>query len=166
MRTRELGMCTLLVVSACAHQRAEEAPGPRAQEAEQPYAQEQLNTPRQLARDGTREPVSQDDHGAPREGVPADNTARNERDRSGVSLTAQDQSESEPDRELLQRIRKAVIADDSLSFDAKNVKIITRDGLVTLRGAVANAREKASIEKVARDAAGTKRVTNQLEVAN
>ncbi|MDB4976896.1 MAG: putative hyperosmotically inducible periplasmic protein [Myxococcaceae bacterium] len=98
-------------------------------------------------------------------GTSADNTRVNERDRADTALTPMDQSESEPDRELLQRIRRAVIADDSLSFTAKNVKIITRDGQVTLRGAVNNEREKTTIEKAAREAAGPKHVTNELEVS-
>lgn len=99
-------------------------------------------------------------------GTEPDNTRVNERDREASALTPMDQSESDTDRELLQRIRKAVIADDSLSFTAKNVKIITRDGRVTLRGSVNNAREKATLEKTALDAAGPKRVTNELEVSN
>ena len=98
-------------------------------------------------------------------GAEPTNTRVNERDRASSALTPMDQSESESDRDLVQRIRKSVIADDSLSFTAKNVKIITRDGQVTLRGPVNNAREKATIEKAARDAVGAKRVDNELEVA-
>jgi hyperosmotically inducible protein len=99
-------------------------------------------------------------------GAEPDNTRVNERDREASALTPMDQSESDADRDLLQRIRKAVIADDSLSFTAKNVKIITRDGRVTLRGSVNNAREKATLEKTALDAAGPKHVSNELEVSN
>jgi osmotically-inducible protein OsmY len=98
-------------------------------------------------------------------GTDADNTRVNERDRSSTALTPMDQGESTADRDMTQSIRKSVIADDSLSFTAKNVKIITRDGRVTLRGAVNNTREKTTIEKAAKDLAGAKMVTNELEVS-
>jgi osmotically-inducible protein OsmY len=98
-------------------------------------------------------------------GTDPDNTRVNERDREATALTPMDQGESQVDRDMTQSIRKSVIADDSLSFTAKNVKIITRDGFVTLRGVVNNAREKATIEKAAKELAGAKKVTNQLEVS-
>ena len=106
------------------------------------------------------------DESAAAVGTDASNTRVNERDRAAGALTPLDQSESTADRELVQRIRKAVVADDSLSFTAKNVKIITRDGRVTLRGPVNNAHEKAAIEQTARDAAGPKSVTSELEISN
>jgi hyperosmotically inducible protein len=93
-----------------------------------------------------------------------DNTGRNVRDRSGDTLTPGDQSESQADRTLTQRIRKAVVADKSLSTTAKNIKIITNDGLVTLRGPVNNAQEKEKIEVKAQQIAGANSVDNQLEV--
>ncbi|MDB4985959.1 MAG: putative hyperosmotically inducible periplasmic protein [Myxococcaceae bacterium] len=123
-----------------------------------------------LASSGHDLPAGKADPNAPKPatefGTSADNTRVNERDRESTALTPMDQSEEASDRELVQRIRKAVIADDSLSFTAKNVKIITRDGRVTLRGAVNSAQEKATIEKAAREAAGPKHVTNELEVSN
>src|ERR687892_170282 len=79
-----------------------------------------------------------------------DNTGRNVRDRGGVTLTPGDQSESEADRTLTQQIRKAVVADDSLSTTAKNIKIITVDGVVTLRGPVNTPQEKQLIEAKAK----------------
>ncbi len=63
-----------------------------------------------------------------------DNTGRNVRDRNEATKTPGDQSENEADRTITQNIRKAITADDSLSTNAKNVKIITNDGTVTLRG--------------------------------
>jgi hyperosmotically inducible periplasmic protein len=93
-----------------------------------------------------------------------DNTGRNVRDRGGATLTPGDQSESEADRTLTQRIRQAVVADDSLSTAAKNIKIITVDGVVTLRGPVQNPQEKATIAAKAQQIAGTHKVDNQLEV--
>ena len=93
-----------------------------------------------------------------------DNTAVNERDRDNQSLTPGDQSNSERDLEITQRIRETVVDDDSLSFSAKNVKIITVDGRVTLRGPVKNDAERAAIEKAAVAVAGKGQVENQLEV--
>jgi hyperosmotically inducible periplasmic protein len=95
-----------------------------------------------------------------------DNTGRNVRDRGGETKTPGDQSESEADRTITQNIRKALTADDSLSTNAKNVKIISNDGVVTLRGPVKNEKEKAEIEAKAKQVAGVKNVVNQLEVAS
>lgn len=92
-----------------------------------------------------------------------DNTGRNVRDRSGTTLTPGDQSESQADRTLTQQIRKAVVADKSLSTMAKNIKIITNDGTVTLRGPVKNAREKEKIAAKAQQIAGIDNIDNQLE---
>jgi osmotically-inducible protein OsmY len=93
----------------------------------------------------------------------ADNTDRNERDRNDATLTPMDQSNSSSDVDLTANIRKAVVGDDTLSFNAKNVKIIADGGKVTLRGPVKSAAEKARIEAHANKfAAG--RVTSQLEI--
>ncbi|MDX2082062.1 MAG: BON domain-containing protein [Terrimicrobiaceae bacterium] len=91
-----------------------------------------------------------------------ENTGRNERDRSGETKTPTDQSQEPADLDLTARIRQAVVADDSLSALAKNSKIITKDGQVTLRGPVKNDSE---IQKIAdhAEAAGAKDVNNQLE---
>jgi adenylylsulfate kinase-like enzyme len=95
----------------------------------------------------------------------ADNTGRNVRDRDGDTLTSGDQSETEADRELTQKIRQSVMEDDSLSMTAHNVKIITVNGMVTLRGPVKNAQERQAIAAKAVEIAGAKNVNNQLEVA-
>jgi hyperosmotically inducible periplasmic protein len=94
----------------------------------------------------------------------ADDSGRNVRDREGSTLTPIDQGGSEADREITQQIRKVVVADDDLSMNAKNVKIITVDGVVTLRGPVKTAAEKTKIASVSSKAAGVKRVDNQIEV--
>ena len=94
----------------------------------------------------------------------ADNTAKNERDSSGETKTSGDQSESPEDIKISAAIRRAVVAEKSLSMTAKNVKIITADGMVTLRGPVKNAEEKATIAKLAKSAAGKAKIDNQLEV--
>jgi hyperosmotically inducible protein len=98
--------------------------------------------------------------------VEPDNTGRNVRDRSGDTKTPGDQSENETDRTITQNIRQAITADGSLSTNAKNVKIITNDGTVTLRGPVKSEKEKADIEAKAKQVAGVKRVDNQLEIAS
>lgn len=88
------------------------------------------------------------------------------RDRDDQNKTTGDQSENEADRTITQNIRRAVTADDSLSTNAKNVKIITNNGMVTLRGPVKSEKEKAEIEAKAKQVAGVKSVDNQLEVAS
>ena len=101
--------------------------------------------------------------GISEETVP-DNTAINQRDKSGENPTPIDQSNRAPDLKLTQAIRRAIVKDPSLSAMAKNVKIITFDGQVVLRGPVKTDAEKASIARTASDAAGAAKVENQLEV--
>jgi hyperosmotically inducible periplasmic protein len=98
-------------------------------------------------------------------GVAADNTEKNERDRSVNALTPTDQGESEADRTLTQRVRQDVMKQDDLSVNAKNVKIITQNGVVTLRGPVESAQEKSAIVRTASGVSGVQRVNDQLEVA-
>ena len=98
--------------------------------------------------------------------VAADNSGVNERDRNDATKTAGDQAENEADRTISQNIRQAVVADDSVSTNGKNVKIITVDGTVTLRGPVKSEKEKTNIGAKAQQIAGVKRVDNQLEIAN
>lgn len=90
----------------------------------------------------------------------------NERDdrTAARGVTADDQGLSAADRKTTQAIRKAVTADETLSLYARNVKIITRGGLVTLRGPVKTAEEKRSIEEKAAAVAGAANVTNELTV--
>jgi hyperosmotically inducible protein len=95
-----------------------------------------------------------------------DNTGRNVRDRDDQRPTSEDQSESKQDRELSQKIRQAIVDDDSLSTNAHNVKIITIDGVVTLRGPVKDAKERNAIGAKAMKIAGAGKVKNQLEPTN
>jgi hyperosmotically inducible periplasmic protein len=95
--------------------------------------------------------------------TPADNTDKNERDRNGATLTAGDQGGSEADRTVTQQVRQGVMDQSALSITGKNVKIITVDGVVTLRGPVKTAQEKATIASIAQRVSGVKRVDNQLE---
>lgn len=94
----------------------------------------------------------------------ADNTAMNKRDASGETLTPLDQSRgSKEDLALTAKIREVVTDDDSLSMKAQNVKIITLQGLTTLRGPVETFAEKSRVEQLARRA-GAKNINNQLQV--
>lgn len=107
-----------------------------------------------------RAAIDRDDDGRPRA---ADDTGKNERDR-GDTKTPIDQGNGETDLKITQKIRQAVVADDSLSVTAKNAKIITEGGKVTLRGPVDSARERSAIDAIARNVAGVSAVDNQLEV--
>ena len=94
----------------------------------------------------------------------ADNTARNDRDRNAAAQTPLDQGQNARDLEISANIRKAIVADDSLSSNAHNVKIITSDGMVALRGPVKTEKEKVTIETKAKEIAGSTRVQSFLEV--
>lgn len=96
--------------------------------------------------------------------TPADNTAKNARD-DGSTTTPLDQGLSKEDTAITQAIRQAVVADKGLSVNAQNAKIITKDGMVTLRGPVASQAERLSLADMAQKVAGVKMVHNQLEVA-
>jgi hyperosmotically inducible periplasmic protein len=93
-----------------------------------------------------------------------DNTAINERDRSGKTKTSGDQSNSSADLKITQAIRQGLMKDSELSTTAKNIKVITANGHVTLRGPVKNAQEKAKIDQLARSAAGGAKIDDQLDV--
>ena len=88
----------------------------------------------------------------------------NVRDKSGATQTPQKQTNSAGDRKLLAAVRRAVVRDKNLSTSAHNVKIIAKDGVVTLRGPVRNQGEKSKIEKLAQQVAGVTSVDNQLDV--
>ena len=94
----------------------------------------------------------------------ADNTARNDGDNNAAATTPFDQSESPQDIEISANIRKAIVADESLSTNAHNVKVVTNSGSVTLRGPVASEQEKATVEAKAKSVVGVTRVENFLEV--
>jgi hyperosmotically inducible protein len=93
-----------------------------------------------------------------------DNSAVNVRDRAPGAMTAGQQSNSTSDVELTRRIRRAVVQDHSLSMLAHNVKIISTNGSVMLRGPVKTEEEKTAIANKAQAIAGAGKVDNQLEV--
>ena len=95
--------------------------------------------------------------------VAADNTKVNDRDRHDT-ITPTDQGNSKSETDITAAVRKAIVADGDLSFDAKNAKVVTTGTKVTLRGPVKSAEERAAIEQLARKTAGVTEVDNQLEV--
>jgi len=90
----------------------------------------------------------------------ADNTKVNKQ----PGLTADQQSQTKEDLDLVQKIRQAILANKALSTNAHNCKVITRDGTVTLRGPVNSTKEKSTVGDIATKVAGAGKVTNVLTV--
>jgi len=91
-----------------------------------------------------------------------DNTKKN---KDQTSPNADEQKMSPSDRAITQKIRKSVHDDTTLSTYAHNIKIVTQDGKVTLRGPVRSVEEKSNLQAKAETIAGQENVTNQIEVA-
>jgi len=94
----------------------------------------------------------------------ADNTKINQRDRNAGEPTADQQKMNTGDRETTKQIRQAIIKDKSISTYGHNVKVITQNGMVTLKGPVRSEEEKQAIEAKAKEIAGPDKVTDDLEV--
>jgi len=84
----------------------------------------------------------------------------------GSQVTADQSKNNKADRELAAKIRQAIVDDKSLSMSAHNVKIITQDGAVTLRGKVKSDDEKKMVEEKATELAGAGKVMNDLIVSS
>ena len=110
-------------------------------------------------------PAPPDERTTTSDPVDRNNTGVNARDRDGIDKTPIDQNENKTDINITAEIRKQVV-DTKMSVDAQNVKIITQDGRVTLRGPVATEQEKQRIDEMAKSVAGADQVDNQLEVTN
>jgi hyperosmotically inducible periplasmic protein len=93
-----------------------------------------------------------------------DNTKVNERDRSQNEPAADQQKDNRSDRDITQQIRQSIMKDKSLSTYAHNVKIVTQDGQVTLKGPVRSEDEKKAIEAKAAEVAGDGKVTSELNI--
>ena len=93
-----------------------------------------------------------------------DNTKVNKRDRSKDEPTADQQKDNRSDRNITQQIRQSIMNDKSLSTYAHNVKIITQNGQVTLKGPVRSEHEKRTVEIKATEVAGKNKVTSQLDI--
>jgi hyperosmotically inducible protein len=100
----------------------------------------------------------------PQHQPPADNTKTNQRDKDKTSPTADEQKMNPMDRDITKKIRMAIHNDKSLSTYAHNIKIISRDGKVTLRGPVRSEDEKNNIAAKAAAVAGDGNVDSQLDV--
>jgi osmotically-inducible protein OsmY len=83
---------------------------------------------------------------------------------TSATVTPIDQKNDQPDLDLTAKIRRTLVADHDLSMNAKNVKIITRDGSVTLRGVVESEAERARVEDEAIRIAGVLNVNSELDV--
>jgi osmotically-inducible protein OsmY len=112
-------------------------------------AQAEQNSPRYLAA---------------KAGAASENTERNVRDKGDTTLTPEDQKENESDIKITANIRKAITDKESLSVNAHNVKIMTRNGVVTLRGPVDSSNESTEIQQIVKQTPGVKQVENQLEI--
>lgn len=89
-----------------------------------------------------------------------DNSGNNK----GQHVTADQQSGHTSDRDLTAQIRRSIVSDKSISTYGHNVKIITQNGAVTLKGPVHSDDEKQAIAAKAAAVVGPDKVTNQLTV--
>jgi osmotically-inducible protein OsmY len=93
-----------------------------------------------------------------------DNTKTNQRDRNKAEPTADRAKDNVNDREIMQKIRKSIMDDSSLSTYAHNVKVVSQHGKVTLKGPVRSEEEKKAVEQKATEVAGAGNVTDQMTV--
>ena len=94
----------------------------------------------------------------------ADNSKMNQRDQSKNEPTADQQKDNRTDKDITRQIRQSIMADNSLSTYAHNVKIITQNGQVTLKGPVRSEDEKQAVTSKATAVAGENKVTDDLSV--
>jgi hyperosmotically inducible periplasmic protein len=95
-----------------------------------------------------------------------DNSKMNERDRSSAEMTADQQKFNESDTTITSRIRQEIMKEKNLSIYAQNIKTITSDGKVTLKGPVRSKFEKDIILRNARSIAGANNVLNEIAVTH
>ncbi len=93
-----------------------------------------------------------------------DNTKMNAQDRDKTSPTADQQKDNRSDREITRQIRQSLVKDKTLSTYGHNVKVITQNGQVTLKGPVRSDDEKKAIEAKATEVAGENKVTSELNI--
>ena len=95
----------------------------------------------------------------------ADNTKINQRDRNSSEATADQQKTNAADQDLTKKIRQSIMADKSLSSNAHNIKIISQNGAVTMKGPVKSDNEKRTVMEKAVAAAGSPdKVTDEISV--
>jgi hyperosmotically inducible periplasmic protein len=109
---------------------------------------------------------AQQDQSAGAQQAPPDNTKVNKRDREKTEPTAEQQKENKSDRQLARQVRRALVKDKSLSTYAHNIKVIARDGVVTLKGPVRSDEEKQAVEaKAAEAAGGADKIKSDLQIS-
>jgi osmotically-inducible protein OsmY len=94
----------------------------------------------------------------------ADNTRTNVRDRNPNEPTADSQRSNMSDRDITRQIRQSLAKDNSLSSYAHNVKVVTQNGQVTLKGPVRSEEEKRAIEEKAAAVAGQDKINSELDI--
>ncbi|HKV39419.1 MAG TPA: BON domain-containing protein [Blastocatellia bacterium] len=98
-------------------------------------------------------------------GTKPDNTKVNQRDRKSDAVTADQQKGNTTDRELTKQIRRSIMDDKSLSTYAHNIKVISQNGVVTLKGPVKSADEKrAVVAKAVAVTGSADKVTDEISV--
>ncbi len=100
------------------------------------------------------------------EGPKADNTAQNRGATEKNAVTAEKQKSNKDQVNVLAEIRRNIVNAPGLSMDAKNVKILYSKGLVTIRGPVDSADEKATVEDLVKKCDAVGHVKNLLTIAN
>jgi len=155
-------LCTVIFAAGC--NRHSNSTAPSNQEINTPPRAEQMPTNRltPTGRDTNSRVYPADTNQSSAQ--KPDNTGVNARDRSDGGLTATDQGASDSDREISRSVRNAIMGRDDLSTTAKNIKIITREGKVTLRGPVNSEVEQKAMAEIAQGISGVTSVDNQLEV--
>ena len=93
-----------------------------------------------------------------------DNTKMNAQDRDKASPTADQQKDNRSEREITQQIRQSLVKDKSLSTYGHNVKVITQNGQVTLKGPVRSEEEKKAIEAKATEVVGENKISSELNI--
>lgn len=93
-----------------------------------------------------------------------DNTEINKRDQRASEKTADKHGTSEKDVKISSQLRQALVKDSSLSTYAQNIKIITVNGEVTLKGPVRTAVEQKALVNKAKNVSGVTRVLNETDV--
>jgi osmotically-inducible protein OsmY len=94
----------------------------------------------------------------------ADNTKTNKGDQSKGVVTADQAKNNASDRDTMQKIRKSLMDDKSLSTYAHNVKVIAQNGKVTLKGPVRSNEEKRTVAQKAAEIAGSGNVVDELTI--
>jgi osmotically-inducible protein OsmY len=91
-------------------------------------------------------------------------SAQDASNKGSITPTSQSDSDSDKDAALAERIRKAIVNDNKFSTSAKNIKVLFKNGIVTLQGSVRNDQEKAEIITRTRRITGTARIDDELDI--